>query len=175
VGNPMHPVVVFSTFRSEAEPTMRSWARFRNQIKSAHPHDENGYSESTLGKVHASQSRQTGTFWRLMAPNHRELARSYFLYSSLATARNHVIKLIEQVDQISVLTLRGEEVRTHGWYATIDGEPVMTCGRWYEGSAASISAAAGSLRSLAAAVVSETGRSTDPRRLMSASVTLADA
>ncbi|WP_378147546.1 hypothetical protein ACFJGV_05815 [Cnuibacter sp. UC19_7] len=155
------PYLVFSTLRADNDPTMQSWARFRNHIQSVHP-VVGGLSELTAPVAAASSSPGQGvaSYWRLLASNHRELARSYFLYDSYARARTHVEQILDDPGAIEIVTLVGSDVRTHGWYGVVgSGGPVITCSRWYGGSAAAFDAARASLRALATAVVMDGRRS----------------
>jgi hypothetical protein len=147
----MQPMIVFSTSRSEHDPTMQSWARFRNHIRTVHPVVDSSMEQNVGGPT--VNTRGVASFWRLLAMNHRELARSYFLYSSFTAARNHVNRILENIDDLSLVTLRGSEQRTHGWYATLGGSPVLTCSRWYSGNAAASQAAIGAIRSLPSAQI----------------------
>ena len=142
----MHPTIVLTTSPSEYEPRMRLWGRFRDHVRSTLPVPE-VRMEDPSGEGD-QPSRAAASFWRLFAPNHRELARSFFLYGSLPMARKHLADLIERRGQLTVVTLRGSEPRTHGWYAALDGSPLFTCSRWYSGNTAASQAGLGALRAL---------------------------
>jgi hypothetical protein len=156
------PYLVFSTFRAENDPTMQSWARFRNHIQSVHPVVGRYADEVPPAAATPSSSAQgVASYWRLLASNHRELARSYFLYSSYARARTHVEQILEDPSSVEIVTLIGSDVRSHGWYGVIgSGGPVITCSRWYGGSAAAYDAAQASIRALATAIVMDGRRPT---------------
>jgi hypothetical protein len=141
---------------------MQSWIRFRSHIESSHlvvgRHDEG--SPRVAGPVSAVASPGIASYWRLLASNHREIARSHYLYSSFARARTHVEQMLDHPEKLEIVTLMGSGVRTHGWYATIGGSPVMTCSRWYGGSSAAYDAARAALKALTTATIVDGTRRT---------------
>jgi len=141
----MHPTIVLTTSTSGHEPRMRSWGRFRDHVRSSLAAPTAQVEEWT-GEGYPGQGPVS--FWRLFAPNHRELARAFVLYSSLPSARSHLAELLERRGQLTIVTLRGSEPRTHGWYATLDGSPQFTCSRWYGGNAAAGQAGLGAIHAL---------------------------
>ncbi|NQX36537.1 hypothetical protein [Herbiconiux sp. VKM Ac-2851] len=149
------PYFVFSTLHSDNSATMQSWVRFRTHIQSVHPivarPDAGVLPTSPAGSKPAASG--IASYWRLLASNNREVARSYFLYSSFTRARVHVEQLLDAPDALSIVTLMGADIRTHGWYATLDGVPVMTCSRWYGGSSAAYDAARATVKALGTAVI----------------------
>jgi hypothetical protein len=87
-------------------------------------------------------SRLTGTpavtlpdhpvyLWHLVAGNHRVLARGAGARASLELAQADVAAVVEAREQLVPRMVRLEASRGYGWMLLRDGEPVLTCARWY--------------------------------------------
>ena len=142
---PGNPTVLFSPFRSSADPLRVAWTNFRELVHNSLDED-NKASGSTrtpggfaniggtgrpAGNVaNAAPSlppaNQVSGLWRLLAPNHREIARSSYIYSTFLGARTHVLNLQESTAATVIVTVHGPTAGTHGWYITVRGKPVMT-------------------------------------------------
>ncbi len=88
-------------------------------------------------------------YWRVHALNNRELARSALLYPSIPAAREHASHVARQIARVTISTFIMTSARSIGWYATLDGEPIMMCARWYEGTSVASQAASKSVAVLA--------------------------
>ncbi len=143
--------VVFSSFRSDGDPMLDAWRRFRDAVAPS-----------------ASAARPTpgrSGVWRILATNNRELCRAAHVYPSFDAARAHVLQLRDRVDDLVVTAVAGPKPGTRGWFISHRGVVVITCGRWYGAAASSSEAAAASLEALAEAAVSTEARDvTSPGR-----------
>ncbi|KQX08273.1 MULTISPECIES: hypothetical protein [unclassified Leifsonia] len=136
------PRIVFSTFRSGADPMLRAWGRFRDSVA--------GDSRpAPVGpKVTGADRAEHPGVWRVLASNNRELARSAGWYDSFASAHEHAIGIRRAVNDLDILLVSGAEPATHGWYFTLDGCVVLTCGRWYGSSALGLESALAAIDAL---------------------------
>jgi hypothetical protein len=155
------PHILFLAFSSIADPMLESWSRFRNLVDretqhSVRPDAHQERLDSDLGKVQTAV-RFSG-IWRLLASNNREVGRSAFLYGSFASAQSHVRELQARTDELAVTTYKGPNAGTHGWFASINDVPMITCGRWYETDTTSTEAGIGSILALRSALIAERPR-----------------
>ncbi len=150
----MQSLVLLSAARSDADPAVQAWARFRNEISAVHPVASARVSDAVVLSP-STAPRTAAAFWRVLATNNRELARSYFLYPSFAAAAGHVQRLILAADELAIVPLGGTTGREHGWYATMGDTPVLSCSRWYGGRSTALQAGIGAIRSLATARIVE--------------------
>jgi hypothetical protein len=155
--------VVFSAFRSNTDPAFLGWVSFREHVHAASgsgsadpmpiPYDT--ASAPRPAQDPAAAANAPFGVWRLLATNHREVARSSYLYRSGAGARAHARQLQNLVDDMVVTTLSGPLAGTHGWSIAIGGSPVMTCARWYGATATSLEAASGAIEALRTARIND--------------------
>lgn len=151
------PRITFTVFRSMEDPMLRSWVRFRSPLVGTTPTDE--LHTLSRGEDQPRRGRSTDAdepgFWRLLAPNNREVGRSYLLYRSFDHARSHVQQVQADPDELAVAFVSGPHNGARGWVVTFHGTPVMTCARWYDSTSARASAAAGALSALPTAHVAD--------------------
>ena len=166
------PSLVFLAFPSTRDQKFRGWASFRDSIGQAKP---------VGGAVLAAAARRPAEhgivelssvgIWRLLASNNRELARSWNAYPSFEAARDDVARLHRVVGSLEVSVVRGESASQYGWLATLDGEPVISSGRWFGASSTSLQSAVTTLADFALAVVSESRPRTTERKARALSST----
>ncbi len=154
--------ISFSAFASVEDPILIQWAAFRAPLVPV-PHDSGNAGASAsveLARTHRARSREGAPgsggrfgFWRLVAGNNRELARSFLLYESVESAREHVERLQADHATLAVSVLRGGRGGSWGWVARHEDHAVMTSSRWYESASTAAAAAAGAISSFASAVV----------------------
>lgn len=168
-----HPATVaFRSFPSVRHDMVQRWVRFRDGVvQPEHPSLPRKPRPAVDGARTASApaeiSEGLAVYWRLMAPNHRELGRSAFLYPSFAKARSHVLRIIAASDQLVATAVTDPGTARRGWMLRLDGAPVMTCARWYASSSSSTAAAALaalSIRTAAVADAAVAARAGDARR-----------
>ncbi|SFH79038.1 hypothetical protein SAMN05216274_11534 [Cryobacterium levicorallinum] len=144
--------VVFSAFSTLADPRLQGWATLRGQINAGSPSMtpiSRPVAARTLPDVAAVQAG----LWRLLAPNNRELGRSASVYSSLGSARAHVLRLQGLVAEMRAASVIGPASGTYGFCIFLDETVVMTNGRWFAAAAASLEAAAATIEALGGAMV----------------------
>ena len=146
--------IVFSSFRSGGDPMLDSWNRFRVAVAPRTAGEAPKPGRTALANGAAERSG----IWRLLASNNRELCRSAHVYPSFSAARSHVSALRERVDELTVTPVAGAKPGSRGWYMSLDGVIVITCGRWYGASASSAEAAAATLETLVSAVLTDEAR-----------------
>ncbi|MEL4320226.1 hypothetical protein WJX64_14520 [Leifsonia sp. YIM 134122] len=142
------PRIVFSTFRSSSDPMLAAWARFRDSVAAAAP-------DQAIGTGSLRRAPGTWGVWRVLASNNRELARSAMAYSSFESARAHAISIRERVNELDIVLVTGARAGNHGWYFALDGTAVLTCGRWYGGSAVGLEAALATLDAMRSGMVGD--------------------
>ncbi|SDZ33480.1 hypothetical protein [Herbiconiux ginsengi] len=152
--------VVFSSFRAGGDPMLDSWNRFRQvvaPVSSAGSPERAGSRPGVASTIASGAAERTG-IWRILATNNRELCRSAHVYPSFSSARAHVLQLRDRIDELVVTPVIGPRPGSRGWYMTLNGVVVVTCGRWYGAAASSAEAASASLEELARAAISEAAR-----------------
>jgi hypothetical protein len=112
---------------------------------------------AVMANVSSGSADRTGV-WRILATNNRELCRSAHVYPTFSGARAHVALLRDRIDELVVTPVVGNRPGSRGWYMTLNGVVVVTCGRWYGAAASSAEAASASLEALATAVIMEESR-----------------
>ena len=152
----------FVAFSADEDPLLVAWARFRAPLaimavdrRSAAPSVPGGVVQPRQGQRGSepyAAPRRMG-FWRLVASNNRELGRSYHLYDSHDRAREHVLQLQADARSLVVEVVPGPRTGSTGWVLRHDGQPVLTCGRWYASASTGAASAAGALGALASAAV----------------------
>ncbi|MFB2556868.1 hypothetical protein [Herbiconiux liangxiaofengii] len=170
--------IVFVSFASQRDPLRESWRRFREAVAPATGADLTGAGRapgsaaptaggdlagSARAAGHPSSSGETSGVWRLLATNNRELCRAAFVYPTFAGARAHVLALRARADELETVAIAGPAQGSRGWYLTLDGAIVATCGRWYGASAAGGEAAAAALEAFGEAVIGDIARDLSPR------------
>jgi hypothetical protein len=159
------PSLVFLSFNSRNDKRLAGWASFRESIKAGAPLGEAGAPASRSAEGRTPQRRtpprRTGErsvvehssvgIWRLLASNNRELARGWSVYPSLDAACDDVTRLQRSIDSLVIAAVRGETASQNGWLATLDGEPVLSCGRWFGASSTSLHSARTAIAELALA------------------------
>ncbi len=157
-----HPATVtFRSFPTVRHDMVQRWVRFRDGIvQPEHPSLTRRSRPTADGRRASSTPPEVGegiaVYWRLMAPNHRELGRSAFLYPSVAKARHHVLRIIAASDQLAATAVTDPITARRGWMLRLDGAPIMTCARWYASSSSSSAAASLASLSIATAAVADT-------------------
>ncbi|UFS59208.1 hypothetical protein [Subtercola endophyticus] len=163
------PSILFTEFATRTDPVLRGWADFRAQVlagaRTAQGRtDARGAAEPTseprTRRTDAAAPGIRSGIWRLVAPNHREVARSLYLYESLSQAKDHVRDLQDGDRVVTVRLVKGPFAGQHGWVASVDDVAIMSCGRWYSASSLGRESAQYSLEALKSARLAETSRAT---------------
>jgi len=149
------PNCVFLSLGSTKDSRFAGWAAFRNAIGAARIVGETPAVPPVTSPVDAQAVSAPVGVWRLLASNNRELARSWRAYPSFEAARAEVERLQQRADALQIAVVRGESASHYGWFALLDGEPVISSGRWFGASSTSQHSAETALAELALATITE--------------------
>jgi hypothetical protein len=131
------PVVLFATVGHPWSQLERSWAQFQTKL-----------DPRAAGRPIPAD----GVIWRLLASNHRELARSGRIYPTFDEARAHLLGLRDAPDQLQVQVVVVEPA-SYGWTASGAERRSVTCARWYANAADALAGGRSALGALAKADV----------------------
>lgn len=116
------PRIVFTRFVSADSPKLQPWLSHSRRLLSVNGHAAPGVDSGLHDAV---------LVWQLVSGNNRQLGRSIRVHSSFDSALEEATRVRSQADRI-IVSMVSEDLRgVYGWYGSIDGEPVMTCARWY--------------------------------------------
>jgi len=144
--------IVFTTFDSAGDRRLVGWGAFRRALVSSRQIGE-PTCELESPDPGGEGDGAGATVWRLLAPNNRELGRSWAVYRSRAEAVRHLEVLRGEAHELAVIGLRGAHSSQYGWVATAAGRAVMTTGRWFGASSTGYHSAATALTAIRDAVV----------------------
>jgi hypothetical protein len=137
---------VFLVFESASDPRFAGWASFRDAIDAGHV--------VSGPPLPARETRPGGTgIWRLVAPNNRELGRSWSAYPTFDEAHEHVVRLQRDISVLTVTGVRGPTSSQYGWVASLGERRVITSGRWFGASSTSLQSAATTLAAFCSAEI----------------------
>ncbi len=91
--------------------------------------------------------------WQLISGNNRQLGRSARIYGTFESASEDARRIVEGGASLQVSFISEHLRGVYGWYATSEGEPAVTCSRWYETERDRARSIALALPSLSAAVL----------------------
>ena len=138
------PRIVFTRFVDGDSPKLQPWIshlRRTLRIDSRTP-------TPTVGDLGSG-----AVVWQLVSGNNRQLGRSARIYGSFGHASADAQRTVDRASLMDV-SLTSERLRgVYGWYAAIEGEPVVTCSRWYETERDRARSIALALPSMASAVL----------------------
>jgi hypothetical protein len=109
------PRVVFLRFASPDSPKLGPWK------------DHGGRVVGLPLRAPADSA----VIWHLSSANNRMLGRSARIYREVADATSSLRSSVENFASWSITLVVDEARGNYGWYASIEGEPVMICARWY--------------------------------------------
>lgn len=69
--------------------------------------------------------------WQLVSANNRQLGRGVGVHATFELARAHAQQVVEAASALTLEHVSESDRGVYGWFATLEGEPVMTCARWY--------------------------------------------
>lgn len=144
---------------------LQSWMRFRSLlvagfahptgVESTPPRPAEGpprrppvRTANGSGHPDSTNAEQRSGFWRLLASNNREVARSFLLYDGFRRAQAHVQQMQAHADALSIVIVRVQRNGSRGWVITHDDAPVIMCSRWYDSISTGVAAAEGALAAL---------------------------
>ncbi len=144
------PRIVFVRFISGDSPKLSPWV---------------AHVERVLGPAAREQparSNQGMVVWQLVSGNNRQLARSVTVHKTFEDAAASASRLVELGSKLVVELVSEAGRGVYGWYASIDGAPVITCARWYVTDRDRRHSIELALKSVAVAVLHTGARLTDP-------------
>lgn len=111
--------IVFVRFQSAESPKLTPWLAHVSRVV------------GRTARVTIPIVGDSRVVWQLVSANNRELARSVDVYGTFAAATAGAQFAVDSSGD-SVIEQVSEAGRgVYGWFATVDGVPVMTCARWY--------------------------------------------
>ena len=116
---PVGPRIVFVRFIDGDSPKLTPWIAHVTRV---------------LGPIFARQPspKDEGLIvWQLVSGNNRQLARSVAIHESFEAATASARAVVESGLSLAVDSVSEAGRGVYGWYASLEGDPVMTCARWY--------------------------------------------
>jgi hypothetical protein len=147
--------VLFIAFPSLDAPGLVAWTQFRECVERGIASGEPMLDVPDRTLTRAPTAQAPVGIWRMLASNHREVARSARAFPSFESARLAVVELQVADAPLEIRTFHGPTSSTHGWAALSGGRAVLTCSRWYETASVSHEAAAWSIAAFRSATVAE--------------------
>ncbi len=147
------PRVVFMRFLDDESPKLKPWIAHVSSVVGAHALTMPSMSPSSL---------DGSAVWQLVSANNRELARGVGIHATFEEARQHAERVVGSGAALQIAPVSESGRGVYGWYASIDGEPVMTCSRWYVTDRDRRHSAELAARSIATAVLLPGARLSDP-------------
>lgn len=143
------PRIVFLRFATASSPKLTPWV---------------GHSELVIGvAAEVPLGPPTGTVvWQLVSANNRQLARGAEVHDTFEQARANAARVVERHADLEVDLVSEGRRGVYGWLARLDGEPVITCSRWYVNDRDRRHSIELARRSLAIAVLHSGARLNDP-------------
>lgn len=151
---PLGPRVVFVRFVSGDSPKLSPWLAHVARVL------------GSSARANKALLKNDGVLvWQLVSANNRQLARSVAVYSSFESATASARAVVHSAGQLEVELVSEAGRGMYGWYATIAGNPVMTCARWYMTDRDRRNSIELALRSAGVATLHTGARLTDPALL----------
>jgi hypothetical protein len=144
------PRIVFVRFINGDSPKLSPWIAHVARV---------------LGPVFRRQPASGGDgllVWQLVSGNNRQLARSVDVHDSFEAASDSAHSIVHAASGLIVELVSEAGRGVYGWYASLDGTPVMTCARWYVTDRDRRHSIDLALRSVAVATLHTGSRLTDP-------------
>lgn len=117
------PRILFTRFASGHSPKLQPWLAHLHRILLA-----DGRAVPAL----EGELGDGALVWQLVSGNNRQLARSAGVYSSFDSATSSVTAMASEAARLSVALVSEHQRGVFGWYASLDGNPVLACARWYD-------------------------------------------
>jgi len=119
---PLGPRVVFVRFLNDESPKLTPWVAHATRVIGDRP---------VASASPASSTGEGRVVWQLVSANNRQLARGVGVHESFEHARTHASRVVDSGAELSIEFVSEAGRGVYGWYASLDGIPVMTCARWY--------------------------------------------
>lgn len=144
------PRIVFVRFLTADSPKLTPWVAHSSRVVNAR------------GGAVATKPPTGMVVWQLVSANNRQLARAADVLDTFEGARADASAVVAASDRLVVETVSEAGRGVYGWFATLDGRPVVTCARWYGTDRDRRHSIDLALRSMATAELHEGARLTDP-------------
>lgn len=144
------PRIIFVRFLTPGSPKRAAWTSHSRLVLKAF--DDEAPAESASGLV----------VWQLVSGNNRKLARGIDVIDTFDGARVNAGDLVAASDRLEIEFVSEAGTGLYGWFASLDGRPVMTCARWYVNDRDRRSSVELALRCLAIAELHSGTRLSDP-------------
>lgn len=143
------PRIVFLRFATASSPKLTPWV---------------GHAERVIGSLPQDPiDPPTGTVvWQLVSANNRQLARGAGVLDTFEEARADAARIVERHADLEVDLVSEGRRGVYGWLARLDGDPVVTCSRWYVSDRDRRHSIELARRSMAIAVLHTGARLNDP-------------
>jgi len=116
------PRIIFLRFDNHESPKLTPWVTHATHV----------VGERSVAPVTPTSSAEDGrSVWQLVSSNNRQLARGVDVHESFEQARSHAKRVVDSAPELSVEYVSESGRGVYGWFASLDGVPVMTCARWY--------------------------------------------
>ena len=112
------PRIVFTRFVTGESPKLQPWRDHLARVVGATVTSSVPKADDVL-------------VWHLVSANNRVLARSAWVFSSFDEATVSARATVDAGAELAIVPVSEERIGTYGWYATLAGETVATCSRWY--------------------------------------------
>jgi hypothetical protein len=119
---PVVPRIVFARFTSAASPKLQPWIEHVRRVVGV----------AAVVVADDTSPDEYAFVWHLVAGNNRQLARSARVLGSFESATADARRAIELGPRLTISDVSERGRGVYGWYASMDGDAVMTCSRWYE-------------------------------------------
>ena len=145
------PRIVFVRFLTVDSPKLAPWSAHAARVIGARNQ-----------AVVAARPATGLVVWQLFSANNRELARGADVLDTFEGARADASATVAVTDRLTVEFVSEGGRGVYGWFASLDGRPVMTCARWYDTDRDRRHSIDLALRSMPIATLHEGARLTDP-------------
>lgn len=154
---PVGPRIIFVRFLRGDSPKLMPWRAHATRV---------------LGVVEPARVPQAGDtdgqlVWQLVSGNNRQLGRSVGVYPTFEAAAANAQRAVDAANQLEIHHTSEGARGVYGWYASVAGEPVITCARWYLTDRDRRHSVALAVRAVGVATLHEGARLTDPSLLAS--------
>lgn len=117
---PVGPQIVFTRFETARSPKLAPWTEHFARIIGP------GHRE-----IDSVDPDRNVVVWQLASGNNRMLARGARTFVGLEAALADAQSVALAVAQLKVNRVGEPSRGRYGWFLSIDGDPALTCSRWY--------------------------------------------
>lgn len=115
------PRVVFTRFVTRDSPKLTPWTAHRDRL----------IGRAGASVAGSSLDHDVAIVWQLVSGNNRQLGRGADVHGSFESAAETARSVVESAGDLTLAAVSEAGRGLYGWYAVLEGTPVMTCARWY--------------------------------------------